>query len=265
MPGMSTLMPGQAHAAATVDPFDRDRFLFAQKLFSIHQTYHVFDESNRPILFVQRSSHWARRILAILGFVATVVLITAGAVGLAVLVTSDLAQLIIMISGAVLGIAAGVSAAIWIMPKRHIEFYADESRQRLLLRIYQDQKWAWLVSTFTAADADDNLLGWYSKNVLTDIFRKRWKMFDPEGRLVCLGMEDSWVNAVLRRVFREYWPMRLNFIYVEPESGRKLGEFNRKFTLLDKYVLDLSADAGRTLNRCLALGMGVLFDTGEKR
>jgi hypothetical protein len=44
-----------------------------------------------------------------------------------------------------------------------------------------------------------------------------------------------------------------------------VGEFNRKFTLLDRYVLDLSQDSGRALDRRVAIAMGVMLDTGERR
>ena len=53
------------------------------------------------------------------------------------------------------------------------------------------------------------------------------------------------------------------------QSERKVtevfGEFNRKFTLFDRYVLDLSADADRTFDRRIALAVGVMLDTGERR
>jgi hypothetical protein len=44
-----------------------------------------------------------------------------------------------------------------------------------------------------------------------------------------------------------------------------VGEFNRKFTLLDRYVLDLSRDEERALDRRVAVAMGVMLDTGERR
>jgi hypothetical protein len=44
-----------------------------------------------------------------------------------------------------------------------------------------------------------------------------------------------------------------------------IGEFNRKFTILDRYVLDLTADPGRNLDRRIALALGVMLDTGERR
>ena len=48
-------------------------------------------------------------------------------------------------------------------------------------------------------------------------------------------------------------------------DGERLGEFNRKLTLFDRYVLDLSADPTRSLDRRIALAMGVMLDTGDGR
>ena len=44
-----------------------------------------------------------------------------------------------------------------------------------------------------------------------------------------------------------------------------IGEFNRKLTLLDRYVLDLTADRERVFDRRIALALGVMLDTGERR
>jgi hypothetical protein len=61
--------------------------------------------------------------------------------------------------------------------------------------------------------------------------------------------------------------LRTNFVIVSGAnaSGQVLGEFNRKFTLFDRYVLDLSPDATRSLDRRVALALGVMLDTGERR
>ena len=40
---------------------------------------------------------------------------------------------------------------------------------------------------------------------------------------------------------------------------------NRKFTVLDRYVLDLTADEERALDRRIALASGIMLDTGERR
>src|SRR2546422_10589484 len=54
-------------------------------------------------------------------------------------------------------------------------------------------------------------------------------------------------------------------LIVRDGSEDVVGEFNRKFRLLDRYVLDLKADGARTLDRRVALALGVMLDTGERR
>jgi uncharacterized protein YxjI len=57
--------------------------------------------------------------------------------------------------------------------------------------------------------------------------------------------------------------MRTNFIFLRGKDV--IGEFNRKFTIRDRYVLDLTADHQRTLDRRIAIALGVMLDTGEHR
>jgi hypothetical protein len=78
--------------------------------------------------------------------------------------------------------------------------------------------------------------------------------------------EDSWMFALLRR-FAPDWIavfLRTNFIF-SASDGKKLGEFNRKLSFRDSYVLDMTADPQRTIDRRIAVAMGVLLDTGERR
>jgi len=73
------------------------------------------------------------------------------------------------------------------------------------------------------------------------------------------------VLSLLRRVLGPLFGLlRTNFVFLRPD-GEVLGEFNRKFTLLDRYVVDLSADTDRALDRRIALAMGIMLDTGERR
>ena len=59
--------------------------------------------------------------------------------------------------------------------------------------------------------------------------------------------------------------LRTNFIIVQGDSDRVIGEFNRNFTILDRYVLDMSADQQHILDRRIAIAIGIILDTGERR
>jgi len=104
------------------------------------------------------------------------------------------------------------------------------------------------------------------KTYLHNIVRKRWYVTTPRGEPIAMAIEDSIVLSLLRRVLGTFFGfLRTNFIFVRGRDEEVFGEFNRKFTLLDRYVLDLSADAGRTFDRRLAVALGVMLDTGERR
>ena len=71
--------------------------------------------------------------------------------------------------------------------------------------------------------------------------------------------------SLLRRVLGSLFGLlRTNFVLIRPD-GALLGEFNRKFTILDRYVLDLTGDPERYLDRQVALALGIMLDTGEGR
>jgi hypothetical protein len=59
--------------------------------------------------------------------------------------------------------------------------------------------------------------------------------------------------------------LRTNFVFHRAGSDRVIGEFKRKLTLFDRYVLDLTADRERAFDRRVALALGVMLDTGERR
>src|SRR5262249_57026373 len=99
---------------------------------------------------------------------------------------------------------------------------------------------------YAVPDPKEGVLGRLRKNYLYNLFRKRWQAFRPDGSLWTVAMEDSLILSLLRRLFGPMLGLlRTNFVMVHPETGAVLGEFNRKFTLFDRYVLDLSADRAR--------------------
>ena len=84
--------------------------------------------------------------------------------------------------------------------------------------------------------------------------------------MLCVAKEDSFILSLLRRLIGPFFGLlRTNFVILAPDEGQVLGEFNRKFTILDRYSLNMSGDANRTLDRRIALALGVMLDTGERR
>ena len=68
--------------------------------------------------------------------------------------------------------------AIQLSPKRHISFYADETKAELLLQVLQDKKFQPIVATYTVLTPEGDFLGRMKKNYLYNILRKKWDVFD---------------------------------------------------------------------------------------
>ncbi|HJU69797.1 MAG TPA: hypothetical protein VJ650_16285 [Gemmatimonadaceae bacterium] len=248
------------------DAFNRDIFLLRQKHLSINQKYQVSDEQGNAILFVERPTYFFRTVFALL--VAWVVMMGVYLMGMTLAAASvqqgSLGGLTLVVI--LLAPVSFVVVAMALSKKRHVTFYRDESRTQKMFDVLQDKKVQFPMRTYTVRDASGRPLASFKKNYLYNIFRKRWEMRAPNGSMLCVAREDSIILSLLRRVIGPLWGLlRTNFIITRGESDIVVGEFKRKFTILDRYVLDLTADRRRDLDRRLGLALGVMLDTGERR
>jgi uncharacterized protein YxjI len=259
----STLTP-KSQADST---FDRDIFLLRQQHLAINQKYQVSDEQGNAILFVERPTYLWRTILALFGaYLVTMALfmVAMGAAGAAS--TQGEAQgvgttLIMLLLPVVF-----VVVAMALSKKRHVTFYRDESKTQKMFDVLQDKKVQFPMRTYTVRDASGTPLASFKKNYLYNLFRKRWEMRSPNGAVMCVAKEDSIILSLLRRVLGPLFGLlRTNYLITRGTGETVVGEFKRKFTILDRYVLDLSPDRRRDLDRRLALALGVMLDTGERR
>jgi len=260
------LRAGQtARVSSGADPaFERDVFLLRERVLTITSKYEVWAEDATPILYVERPTYLLRTVLAyLLGTIAAgVVLSWALALARA---AGEGPDALVALGGYALSAAAFVVVSMSARPLRHVTVYRDDSRAAILLRVLQDQRFAVLTRSYTVITAGAEVLARLRKRYVHNIVRKRWYVETAAGQLVALAIEDSIVLSLLRRVLGSLFGLlRTNFVLVHPD-GRVLGEFNRKFTLLDRYVLDLTADPQRHLDRRVALALGVMLDTGERR
>lgn len=95
------------------------------------------------------------------------------------------------------------------------------------------------------------------------ILRRRWEIFDNTGQLIGQAYEDSAFKAFVRRLVPFGAFLKTDF-HIEMK-GRLVGKFIRRLSVKDKYVLDLSADQPRSLDRRQAVALGVLLDSAERR
>jgi hypothetical protein len=264
---LAAAAPGVGRVAASpatgLDPaFDRDRFLLKQPLLSLNQKYEVWDEVGTPIMFVERPAHLGRNLLATLAGLASGVAVLVGAFMITAALGESSLGPIVMLMGVLGAGFVGLAIGIRLSQKRHVTFYRDTTKTERLLSIQQDQKVTAFIQTFTILDAQGSVLALARKNWLGDIIRKKWRVLSLDGQPLFEAREDLW-HAILSRLVAKLFPM--NFQFHAAGFAGALGSFNRKFTIRDRYVLDLSPDRGRVIDRRLGLALGVLLDTGERR
>jgi predicted Zn finger-like uncharacterized protein len=252
--------------AGSSTAFHRDRFLINQKKLSISEKYMILDESDRPLLYVVRPAHFFRRLLAI--FVCTIFIIVCIVISVIIASAfgnSEAGNAIGVIFG-FLSMIGAIAILILMSPKRHVSFYADEAKTKPVLHVSQDQKFSLIHAWYTVSCPEHGELGRFMKNYLYNFYRKRWYIYDSDGTNRLLAQEDSMILSLLRRFLGHFFGiLRTNYIIVDPVSKHVIGEFNRKFSLFDKYVLDMSADRSLELDRRMAVALAVMLDTGERR
>ena len=264
------LPAGARRAVAGADPaFDRDIFLLRERVLTIASKYEVWGEDGRPILYVERPTYPARTFLAYLVAAVAASVVLAGSSRIAGGASEAVGALVALL-GYGLAVATFVVVSMSARPLRHVTVYRDDTRREIVMRVLQDQRVAVLTRSYTVtAAAGGPVLARLRKHYVHNVFRKRWYVETAGGQRQAMGIEDSMVLSLLRRALGSlFGVLRTNFILVHvggPFDGTVFGEFNRKFTVLDRYVLDVTGDPERLVDRRVALALGIMLDTGERR
>jgi len=278
----------QVNAAQPGDPvFHNDKFLLRQKHLSISEKYHVLDPFGAEIMFMERPRFLFNRLLAasagllaglgslyLLGYIFPVYayigayLFKFAAFPFGGMDSAPkMLALLIFVPPLVITVLLMYFTAAALFKKRHVTIYRDDTRAEILLRIFQHNQILLFKATYVVTTPENEELAWIEKKLLKSILRKRWDCYSDEGAPLAVVHEDSIILSLLRRLLRGsfFGLLRTNFIFVTTDEETVFGEFNRSFTVLDRYVLDLSADPDRNFDRRIALAMGVLLDTAEGR
>ena len=151
--------------------------------------------------------------------------------------------------------------------KEHITFFADEAETQEAFHI---KARSFLDTGGSKYDvvAGGETIG-VLEHLLKSILRTTWRISDGSGEEVGMVHERSLPTAILRRAIDfvpdvgGLIPIPYNFdILVD---GSVAGTMNRKFQLRDRYVLDLSADPDKRLDRRLAIALAIGLDTLQNR
>jgi uncharacterized protein YxjI len=153
--------------------------------------------------------------------------------------------------------------------KERVNFFADEAESQELFHI---QARTWLDtggSRYDVVDAGGGTIGTLHHRLRQSLLRTTWGITNGAGEEVAVARERSQVAAVLRRAIDfvpdvgGLVPIPYNFDILV--AGAVVGSMNRKFQLRDRYVLDLSGDPDKVLDRRLAIALAVGLDTLQNR
>lgn len=145
--------------------------------------------------------------------------------------------------------------------------YEDDTRTRPLMTLTQESALTIMNFTFIVADTQGQVIGYLRRKGMESILRRKWHIEDGQERMVALALEDSWPRAILRRLIGEQglisMLVRTNFILVRSEGAAPFGEYNRRLSLTDQHVMDLSNDPERSFDRRLAVALAIVLDNTE--
>lgn len=240
--------------------FSFHRLVVRQKIWTLSEKYQIEDDNGQPRFTVVRPPHIAQTLLAnIIGGLISLTFLGMAVYSFIYWNNITLAVALFFSGGFVSAIISTL-----ISPFRDIYVYAGEQEENPVLTITQDNKIA-IHYFFTIYDALGTPIGRARRNALKALYRREWVGLTMDERWICRVREDSLLLALLRRYLGPlYGLLMTNFDFETPE-GQRIGEYNRKYTIRDTYVLDLSADNDYLLDRRVALSLAVLLDTGEGR
>ena len=153
--------------------------------------------------------------------------------------------------------------------KEDVRFYADEDETQEVFRI-KARRMIDIGGNYDVTAADGQKIGVLQKVFGKSLLRSTWRMLGPDDQELATAQERSTFLAVARRLIDfvpyvgGYIPIPYNFEITDAE-GKRIGGMDRKFQIRDKYVLDLSDDRERVLDRRLAIALAIGLDTLQNR
>ena len=151
--------------------------------------------------------------------------------------------------------------------KEDIRFYGDEDETREIFRIKARSVFDIGGARYDVF-AGEEKLGVLEHQFRASLLRSTWTVRDAGDAEVLTARERSLPLAIARRAidfvpYGEWIPIPYNFDFLI--ADRVAGGMSRKFQLRDRYVLDLSGDHERTLDRRLAIALAIGLDTLQNR
>lgn len=252
-----------------------NRFFLRERTFSLDHGETITDASHRPVVWVRR-----RRPVLWIALAALAVCAILGLTGY--LLYPHIVELIrwslrtrweklpdpirpsTLVGVVLIAILASVTAVKYILPRRRIDFYRDPKRTERVLELERNGRWQWPTETYTLRDATGNVIATIQRVRPLSLFVDRWTVIPTVGTaIVCKANERPIILAALRRFFgstSRFVQTDVMIVTADAHrSGDVLGRLERRRTECDRYTLDLTADPTQSLDRRIAIALGVLM------
>lgn len=152
--------------------------------------------------------------------------------------------------------------------REDIRFYADEQETEELFQI-KARNILDLGGSRYDVYAAERQIGALEHQFRASLVRSTWRVRDVSNQEVAVARERSLPMAIARRLIDfvpdvgGVIPIPYNFDLLI--DGEPIGKMDRKFQLRDRYVLDVSGDHERRLDRRLAVALAIGLDTLQNR
>lgn len=146
----------------------------------------------------------------------------------------------------------------------------DETNRVLIIK---DEAFFDIFGKFTVIDAKTGeVLALFNRHFLRSLIREKWTIRNPETREELVTIQArSWIISVIRNVrflfgaldfFIQF--IRLQFDFVD-KTGNRIGFFDRKFTIGDNYIVDLTEDVNNLIDSRVGVAAALILDSAESR
>jgi uncharacterized protein YxjI len=169
-------------------------------------------------------------------------------------------------------ISAGPTPVAFVRQKRmaikeDIRFFADENETHELWRI-KARSLMEFSSRYDVTTPEGEKIGVLGKVFGKSLLRSTWSVMDANEKELAVAKERSVSIALFRRVidavpYGDFVPVPFHFTIDAGE--RKIGDLNRRLGFRDTYDLDVSGDVERTIDRRLAVTLGIALDALQSR
>jgi uncharacterized protein YxjI len=151
--------------------------------------------------------------------------------------------------------------------KEDIRFFANEDETEELFRL-KARAVMEFSGRYDVTTPEGERIGVLGKVFGRSLFRSTWRVLDAAEQELAIATERSFTVAILRRAaeaipYADFIPIPFHFTI--DRGDRHIGDMNRRLGFRDTYELDVAGDVERTIDRRLAVALGIALDALQSR